>query len=124
VKEADLVLVDTAGRSVAEDIARQAALVRALPKVQVQLVLSAATGALDLAAAAERYRPVQPDRLILSKLDEAVGPGAVLSAAVRVGRPVSCVTDGQRVPEDLHEVTGPQLVDLVVPGEADLAERE
>ncbi|HET7754237.1 MAG TPA: flagellar biosynthesis protein FlhF [Anaeromyxobacteraceae bacterium] len=124
LKDADLVLVDTAGRSVPEDVARQAALVRAMPRVQVQLVVSAASGALDLAAVAERYRAVQPDRLVVTKLDEAAGPGAILSAAVRVGRPVSCVTDGQRVPEDLHAVTGPRLVDLVIPGEARLPEQE
>jgi flagellar biosynthesis protein FlhF len=115
VKDADLVLVDTAGRSSPEDVARQAELVRALPKVQLHLVLSAAVGALDLGALGERWRGLAPDRLVFSKLDEAAGPGAILSAAVRIGRPVSCVADGQRVPEDLHALTGPQLVDLVLP---------
>ncbi len=115
VKDADLVLVDTAGRSSPEDVARQAALVRSIPKVQLQLVISAATGALEISAVAERYRTLQPDRLVFSKLDEAAGPAAVLSAAVRVGRPVSCVADGQRVPEDLHALSGAELVDLVLP---------
>jgi flagellar biosynthesis protein FlhF len=115
VKDADLVLVDTAGRSLAEDVARQADLVRALPRVQLHLVVSAATGALELAAIGDRYRALQPDRLLFSKLDEAAGPGAVLSVAVRIGRPVSCVTDGQRVPEDLHALTGSELTDLVLP---------
>jgi flagellar biosynthesis protein FlhF len=117
VREADLVLVDTAGRSLPEDVARQAELVRALPRVQLHLAVSAATGALDLAAVAERYRALAPDRLVLCKLDEAAGPGAVLSAAVRVGRPVSCLTDGQRVPEDLHAPGAAGLVDLVLPGD-------
>ena len=117
VKDADLVLVDTAGRSSAEDVARQADLVRAIPKIQLHLVVSAATGALELGAVGERYRALQPDRLIFSKLDEAAGPGAVLSAAVRIGRPVSCVADGQRVPEDLHALSSPELVDLVLPEE-------
>lgn len=117
VKDADLVLVDTAGRSLPEDVARQAELVRALPRVQLHLVVSAATGALELAAIGERYRTLQPDRLLFSKLDEAAGPGGVLSVAVRIGRPVSCVTDGQRVPEDLHPVTGSSLADLVLPEE-------
>jgi len=117
VSDADLVLVDTAGRSSAEDVARQADLVRTLPKVQLHLVVSAATGALDLAAIGDRYRSIQPDRLLFSKLDEAAGPGALLSAAVRIGRPVSCVADGQRVPEDLHALTGPELADLVLPEE-------
>jgi flagellar biosynthesis protein FlhF len=96
-------------------VARQAELVRALPRVQLHLVLSAAAGALDLGALGERWRGLAPDRLVFSKLDEAAGPGAILSAAVRIGRPVSCVADGQRVPEDLHALTGPQLVDLVLP---------
>jgi flagellar biosynthesis protein FlhF len=114
VREADLVLVDTAGRSNPEDALRQAELVRSIPRVQVHLVLSAATGASELAAIAERYRAVQPDRLVFSKLDEASGPGGILSAAVRIGRPVACIADGQRVPEDLHALTGPELTDLVL----------
>ena len=122
VKDADLVIVDTAGRSSPEDVARQAELVRSIPRVQLHLVVSAATGALELAAIGDRYRALQPDRLLFSKLDEAAGPGSVLSLAIRITRPVSCVTDGQRVPEDLHTLTGPQLADLVLPAE-DPAER-
>jgi flagellar biosynthesis protein FlhF len=114
VRDADLVLVDTAGRSSPEDVARQAAIVRALPRVRVHLVVSAATGALELAAVADRYRELSPDRLVVTKLDEAAGPGGILSASARIGRPVACVADGQRVPEDLHAPTGPELVDLVV----------
>ncbi|MFO0580765.1 MAG: flagellar biosynthesis protein FlhF [Anaeromyxobacter sp.] len=111
--DADLVLIDTAGRSSPEDVARQAALVRTVPRVQLHLCVSAATGAHELAAVADRYRELAPDRLIVTKVDEAAGPGSILSASARVQRPVSCVADGQRVPEDLHALTGPQLVDLV-----------
>jgi len=114
VREADLVLVDTAGRSTADDVARQADLVRSLPRVQLHLVLSAATGASELAAVSDRYRALQPDRLVFSKVDEASGPGGLLSAAVRISRPVACITDGQRVPEDLRVMNGPELVSLVV----------
>jgi flagellar biosynthesis protein FlhF len=118
VADADLVLVDTAGRSSPEDVARQAALVRTIPRVQLHLVVSAATGAYELAAVADRYRALQPDRLVVTKVDEAAGPGGILSASVRVCRPISCVADGQRVPEDLHAFTGPQLVELVAGREA------
>lgn len=111
--DADLVLVDTAGRSAPEDVGRQAALVRTIPRVLLHLVVSAASGAMELAAVADRYRALAPDRLVVTKIDEAAGPGSVLSAAVRVCRPIGCVTDGQRVPEDIHAFTGPQLVDLV-----------
>lgn len=121
VSDAELVLVDTAGRSSPDDVARQAALVRTIPRVQLYLAVSAATGAYELAAVADRYRELAPDRLVVTKLDEAAGPGGILSAAVRVQRPIACVTDGQRVPEDLHALTGPELVDLVAGKDRDPA---
>jgi flagellar biosynthesis protein FlhF len=123
VPEADLLLIDTAGRSSIDDAVRQADLVRSIPRVQLHLVLSAATGASELAALGDRYRALQPDRLVFSKLDEASGPGGILSAAIRIGRPVACIADGQRVPEDLHALTGPELTDLVL-AEGDPRPRE
>jgi flagellar biosynthesis protein FlhF len=107
-------LPDAASLQRTGDVARQAELVRSVPRVQLHLVVSAASGASALAAVAEQYRGLMPDRLVFSKLDESSGPGAILSAAVRVGRPVACIADGQRVPEDLHAPTGPELCDLVL----------
>jgi len=112
-READLVLIDTAGRTGNDALAAQTTLLRSVPGVQLHLVLSAATGGREMAAVARRYRAVAPERLIISKIDEADGPGGVYSAVSVLGRPISCVTDGQRVPEDIHAVTGPDLVDLV-----------
>lgn len=111
---ADLVLVDTAGRSISEAVARQAEMLRSVPGISLALVVSACSGARELAAAADRYRPLGPERLIVTKIDEAVGPGSLVSASVRIGRPVVAVTDGQRVPEDLHAFSTAQLVDLVI----------
>lgn len=111
---ADLILVDTSGRAVSEAVYRQAEMLRQVAGVALHLVLSAATGARELAAVAERYRPLMPERLIFSKIDEAVAPGSALSAAVRINRPVACVTDGQRVPEDIHAVTSEELTELVM----------
>jgi flagellar biosynthesis protein FlhF len=111
---ADLVLVDSAGRSDPETIANQMGLLRSVPGLEMHLVLSAASGTREIAAAARRYREHGVNRLIFSKLDEADGPGSVLSAAAVVPRPISCITDGQRVPDDLHAADGNVLVDLVV----------
>jgi hypothetical protein len=111
---ADLVLVDTAGRSMSEAVARQAEMLRAVEGMQLYLVVSAGTGAREMAAAAERYRSMQPERLIVTKVDEAVGSGSLLSASVRIGRPIVAVSDGQRVPEDIHALSSTELVDLVV----------
>jgi flagellar biosynthesis protein FlhF len=110
---ADLVLIDTAGRSDSESLAAQTSLLRSVPHVELQLVLSAATGGRELGAIARRYRAIAPERLIFTKLDEVDGPAAIYSAAAALPRPVSCITDGQRVPEDIHAVTGPDLVGMV-----------
>ena len=112
--DADLVLIDSAGRSDADTIANQMGLLRAAPGMEMHLVLSAASGPREIAAAARRYREHGVQRLIFTKLDEADGPGSVLSAVASLPRPVSCVADGQRVPDDLHAAGGNLLVDLVV----------
>jgi flagellar biosynthesis protein FlhF len=112
--DADLVLVDTAGRPDAPSIAAQTALLHTVPDIELHLVLSAASGAREIRAAAKRYEKVGVHRLIFSKLDEADGPGSVLSAAAAVTAPVSCIADGQRVPDDIHSAAGPRLIDLII----------
>ena len=112
--DADLVLIDTAGRSTSEAVAQQAESIRTIPGLQMHLVVSAAAGARELAAVAERYRSLAPERVIVSKVDEAAAPGGILSALVRLDRPVSCIANGQRVPEDLHAVEELDLLDLVL----------
>lgn len=113
-RNADLVLIDSAGRSVSEAVARQAELLRSVEGVSLYLTLSAGSGARELAATAERYRSLQPERLIITKVDESIGPGSLLSASVRLGRPIVAVSDGQRVPEDIHALSGPELIELVL----------
>ena len=110
-QDADLVLIDTAGRSDPESILAQMDLVKSAPNVQLHLVLSVATGARELGAVARRYKSFGAERLIFTKLDEADGPAGALSAAAVIQRPVSCICDGQRVPEDIHAVTDESLVE-------------
>jgi flagellar biosynthesis protein FlhF len=113
-KDCDLVLIDTAGRSDAASLAAQMDLVKSAPRVQLHLVLSAATGARELAAVARRYRDFGIERLIFTKLDEAEAPAGLLSALGAITRPVSCVCDGQRVPEDIHPVTDLDLCERLL----------
>ncbi len=110
-RDADLVLIDTAGRSDMESISAQMDLVKTAPNVQLHLVLSAAAGAREMGAVALRYKGFGAERLIFTKLDEADGPAGAISAAAIVSRPVSCICDGQRVPEDIHPVTNASLIE-------------
>jgi len=112
--DADIVLVDTAGRPDAPSIAAQSALLHTVPDIEIHLVLSAAAGAREIRAAAKRYEKVGVHRMIFSKLDEADGPGSVLSATTAISAPISCITDGQRVPDDVHSAAGPRLYDTII----------
>ena len=113
-KEADLILIDTAGRSDNESIVAQNTLLRTVANIQLHLVLATPMGGRELAAAVRRYRSCGPERIIFTKLDEADGPGSILSAMQALTRPVSCIADGQRVPEDIHQVESADLVKRVL----------
>jgi flagellar biosynthesis protein FlhF len=115
---AGLVLIDTAGRSDAEAVARQAQLLRAVPGIELHLALSASMSWQQLAEAAHGWRDLSPDRVILTRLDEAVTPAATLSALLRLRLPVSCFTDGQRVPEDLQPADPLRLANLMLENHA------
>ena len=115
-READLILIDTAGRSDVQAISLQAGLLRAVPEVELCLVLSAAEGHQQLASAAARYGTLNPERLAFTKLDEAVGPGAILSAVDLLRLPITCIADGQRVPEDVHAADPADLASRLVRG--------
>ena len=114
--DAHLVLVDTAGRSDPAALSAQAQLLHKIAGLECHLVLSAASGARDMRAAAKRFHAYRAQRMIFSKFDEADGPGSILSAAVEAKLPIACVTDGQRVPEDIHPATGQGLVDRILGG--------
>jgi len=99
-----LVLIDTAGMSQRDvRLAEQFSTLQvAGGNVRSVLVLSAATerGALD--EALEVFRSADPKALVVTKIDEAALLGPVLSLAIESRLPVVYVSDGQRVPEDLH----------------------
>jgi flagellar biosynthesis protein FlhF len=48
------------------------------------------------------FKAVGPEALIVTKLDEATALGGVLSLAIRSSLPLAYLSDGQRVPEDMH----------------------
>jgi flagellar biosynthesis protein FlhF len=111
--EADLVLIDTAGSSDREAIAAQGAILESDPSIEIALTLGAASGARELRAVANRFRGGGLRHLILTKLDEADGPGSILAGALAAAQPITCIADGQRVPDDLHAATPAALADIV-----------
>jgi flagellar biosynthesis protein FlhF len=116
LESSELVLVDTCGvgRRDRGRFARLAALLRAVRPHEVHLVLPAAYSPAAQERAAALFAPLGVTRVVLTHVDEAVGCGVVLSALQRAGWGLSYVSDGQRVPTDLHEACGSRLAELLL----------
>lgn len=115
-RDKDLVIIDTAGRSPSDvqGMKLQSELLRSCPEVMLNLVVSASTPHRQIKRLESRYQTTAPERLIVTKLDEAEGNAALMNVAARISLPLSCVTNGQRVPEDLHWWSVPTIVEQVV----------
>jgi flagellar biosynthesis protein FlhF len=110
----DLVLIDTAGRSQQHNL-QIGELKSLLDTVDCEshLVLAAPTKEADMLDAARRFSAARVDRLIFSKLDETASYGTLLNVADKTGTPVSYVTTGQKVPEDLEAAESSKLAGLI-----------
>lgn len=114
--EWDLVLVDTAGRS-HRDEPRMSELVRfwAVRRPdEIHLVISATARYSDALEILDRYRGIGFDKLLFTKLDETCHHGLILNVAVVVQRPMSYITTGQQVPEDIAAVRAGDLAKLLI----------
>ncbi|MCP4118222.1 MAG: flagellar biosynthesis protein FlhF [Desulfobacteraceae bacterium] len=103
MRNMDIVLIDTAGHS-HSDTARMEEVAQVLDadfKVSVHLVLSMTTGFIDMKTAASAFSALNPESYVFTKIDETGRCGKILDQVGDLKMPISLVTNGQRVPEDL-----------------------
>lgn len=101
----DLILVDTAGRShknkkQCDELSELLNSVDAESR-EVYLVLSATTKYKDLKQVVAIYKDMADYRIVFTKLDETSCYGNLLNVRMDTGAPLSYVTCGQVVPDDL-----------------------
>jgi flagellar biosynthesis protein FlhF len=112
--ERRLILIDTAGMSPRDPElvlrAEQLQSIAAASALRSCLVLSASAQAGVLDEAVERFGAFRPSCCLLTKVDEATSLGGTLSMLAHKQLPVSYVSDGQRIPEDLAPARAHQLV--------------
>ena len=100
----DLLLVDTIGKS-PKDSGKLGEMKEMLnvigSKAEVHLVVSAGTKTCDLTEIMRQFEPFNYQAVILSKLDETRHVGNIISALAERGKPVSYITNGQKVPDDI-----------------------
>ncbi|MCD7099451.1 flagellar biosynthesis protein FlhF [Stenotrophomonas sp. MMGLT7] len=106
-----LVLIDTAGMGQRDRaLAAQLGWLRAARQVTSLLVLPANAHFADLDEVARRFAGARPQGVVLTKLDETGRLGSALSVVVDHQLPITWVTDGQHVPQDLHRANAASLV--------------
>lgn len=112
----DYILIDTAGHGPRDmgSMSELACFLKESDSIERHLVLSAATRTSDLRDAMARFEICNPGHLLFTKLDETSNPGMLLNELVRTRKSFSYYSDGQKVPDDLHVMTGETILDLVL----------
>lgn len=112
----DVILIDTAGRSPfnTDRIHELSEFLDAAHPSEVHLVLSTTASEDVLLKTAESFAMVRPNRVILTKLDEAVNFGVVVNVARKLDTQLSFITTGQEVPDHLEQSHPDRLARMVL----------
>lgn len=115
-KDYDVLLIDTTGRSsknVMQIAELRAFIDKAIP-TSIHLVISCTTKERDIGAITEGFRELSYDNVIITKLDETTSYGSILSILDYAKKPLSYVTTGQNVPDDLKKINYYEVIKLIL----------
>jgi flagellar biosynthesis protein FlhF len=118
MRDCDVILIDTAGRGQNDatrlDELRQ--FIEIADPHEVHLVLSSTASEKVLVQEAEAFSNVGVDKLVFTKLDEAVSFGMLITVARKLGAQLSFFTTGQEVPDHLEIGRPTRLAELILGG--------
>lgn len=109
----DLILVDTIGKSPREAVklAEMKQILEACgPRAEVHLAMAATTKATDMEEILRQFEPFDYGAVVVTKLDETNRLGNVISVLSQKRKPVSYLTDGQKVPQDIQLAEIPRFL--------------
>jgi len=110
-----LILIDTAGMGQHDHhLINQAGILDCNSSIRTTLLLSATTRLSGMEDVIQAFDIFKPGDCIFTKIDEATSVGNLLSAIIKHRMPVSYISDGQQVPEDLHRARAHNLVSQCV----------
>ncbi|MBI1389562.1 MAG: flagellar biosynthesis protein FlhF [bacterium] len=115
-KDANLILFDTAGASQRNlpQMNTLSGIVEACNPDEVHLVLSSTTKYSDMVDVVEHFSAVKPRRVIFTKIDESTTYGSLLNTMVKYDIPISYITTGQNVPEDIEAAKPERIAKLLL----------
>jgi len=116
MSECEVVLIDTTGRSSKNkmQISELRTFVEKADTKNINLVLSATTKNRDIKYIIEGYQILNYNSIIVTKLDETSTYGSILNILETAKIPLSFVSTGQNVPDDIKELSADALVSLIL----------
>ncbi|MFW6146920.1 MAG: hypothetical protein ACOC6B_00830 [Thermodesulfobacteriota bacterium] len=113
----DIVLIDTAGLS-PYDTQRMAELQSMLtgsgPSIRSHLLMSVSTKSSEMLEAVSRFSPLAFQSYIFTKIDEADQYGSIINQILHHKIPISFITTGQNVPEDIEKANKERIATLLL----------
>lgn len=113
----DLVLVDTIGKSPRDkELAVKMKTLLSVPakeRTKCYLAVSASMKEADIYKTLEQFAPFGIESLVVTKTDETQTIGNIVSISNERKLPLLFITDGQKVPKDIHKASGAYVLNLL-----------
>lgn len=115
-RDQDLLLIDTTGRSpnARDQIEELRSFLTVHPQIENHLILSATTKENDLNRIVQQFSLLPIQSYIFTKIDETDEFIPLFNQLLRYKRPLSYLTNGQRVPEDIELATKARVANLIL----------
>ncbi|HIE08666.1 MAG TPA: hypothetical protein EYP65_02325 [Armatimonadetes bacterium] len=117
MRECEVILIDTPGVNPLRpgEVGRLQGLLEGVEgEVETHLVLPASGDPLWFVKALEGMKPVGYEKVILTKMDEAVRKGNIINAVVYGERPLSFICDGPEIPDAIAPAEPEALSSMVL----------
>jgi flagellar biosynthesis protein FlhF len=111
--DVDLILVDTIGKSPKDHLklAEMQELLEACgEEAEIYLALSATTKTSDIREIVTQFEPFRYRAVVLTKMDETMRVGNIISVLSEKRKPLLFLTTGQNVPQDIEPASIPALL--------------
>jgi len=109
----DVILIDTPGLSQTNNHFSQLSDALRDQRIKTHLLLSPAVARENSIAAARKFGSVDYNSIILTKLDECTRFGSIYDIIDQVGKPVSFITTGQNIMQDIEAADPGRLARLI-----------
>ncbi len=114
----DIIFIDTAGRSQYDTIRLKELkhYLESVPSLEIALTVSTTTDERIILDSAKKFGELGIKSLIFTKLDETIYPGCIVNVSFKTGLPISFLTFGQKVPNDIELATYDNIANILLRG--------